>query len=46
MKSNNLAARFRRPRMGRRLIALALSLTVMGIGIAMFKTVGFGTSIC
>ena len=30
MKANNLAAHFRRPRMGRRLLALAISLTAMG----------------
>ena len=46
MNFEKLAANFRRPRMGRRLIALALSLTVMGVGIAMFKTVGFGTDPC
>ena len=43
MKANNLAARFRRPRMGRRLLALAISLTAMGVCIAVFNTVGFGT---
>ena len=46
MNVEKLMTNFRRPRMGRRLIALALSLTVMGIGIAMFKTVGFGTDPC
>lgn len=46
MKANNLAARFRRPRMGRRLLALAISLTAMGVCIAVFNTVGFGTDPC
>ena len=46
MKANNLAAHFRRPRMGRRLLALAISLTAMGVCIAVFNTVGFGTDPC
>ena len=46
MNFEKIAASFHRPRMGRRLIALALSLTVMGAGIAVFKTVGFGTDPC
>ena len=46
MKGNDLAASFRRPRMGRRLLALAVSLTAMGVCIAVFKTVGFGTDPC
>lgn len=35
-----------RPRMGRRLLALALSLVAMGACVAVFKTVGFGTDPC
>nr|WP_325184196.1 hypothetical protein [uncultured Oscillibacter sp.] len=35
-----------RPRMGRRLLALAVSLTVIGACVAVFKTVGFGTDPC
>lgn len=46
MNLEKIAASFHRPRMGRRLIALTLSLTVMGAGIAVFKTVGFGTDPC
>lgn len=46
MNFEKIAASFHRPRMGRRLIALTLSLTVMGAGIAVFKTVGFGTDPC
>lgn len=35
-----------RPRMGRRLTALAVSLAAMGACVAVFKTVGFGTDPC
>jgi uncharacterized membrane protein YczE len=43
MKSEILAAAFMRPRAGRRLAVLAVSLTVIGLCVAVFKTVGFGT---
>ena len=43
MNREAFAANFRRPRMGRRLMALIISLTVMGMCIAVFKIVGFGT---
>lgn len=46
MKERDLAACFRRPHMGRRLLALAISLTAMGVCIAVFNTVGFGTDPC
>ena len=46
MNGKNLAAHFRRPHMKRRLPALAVSLTLMGVCIAVFKTVGFGTDPC
>lgn len=46
MNTKNLAASFQRPHMKRRLPALAVSLTLMGICIAVFKTVGFGTDPC
>lgn len=47
MKSEILAAAFMRPRAGRRLAVLAVlavSLTVIGLCVAVFKTVGFGTA--
>ncbi len=43
MNREAFAANFKRPRMGRRLTALIISLTVMGMCIAVFKIVGFGT---
>lgn len=46
MDLSQLSANFRRPRMGRRLLALAASLTVMGVCIAIFKTVGWGADPC
>lgn len=46
MDIKKLTASFLRPHMGRRLLALASSLTAMGICIAVFKTVGFGTDPC
>lgn len=46
MNTKNLAASFQRPHMKRRLLALAVSLTLMGVCIAVFKTVGFGTDPC
>lgn len=46
MNGKNLAAHFQRPHMKRRLLALAVSLTLMGVCIAVFKTVGFGTDPC
>lgn len=42
----DLAGRLVRPRMGRRLLALTLSLIVIGGCVAVFKTVGFGTDPC
>ena len=42
----DLAGRLIRPRMGRRLAALTLSLMVIGACVAVFKTVGFGTDPC
>lgn len=46
MKLETIAANFARPRMGRRLAVLTVSLTVIGICVAVFKTVGFGTDPC
>lgn len=46
MDKRAFAENFIRPRMGRRLLALAVGLTAMGACIAMFKTVGFGTDPC
>ena len=43
MDFERLAANFKRPRMGRRLAVLAISLTAIGVCVAVFKTVGFGT---
>lgn len=37
---------FLRPRMGRRLLALAGSITLIGASIAVFRMVGFGTDPC
>lgn len=41
-----LTANLIKPRMGRRVLALAVSLTVIGVCVAVFKTVGFGTDPC
>ena len=41
-----IAANFTRPRMGRRLAVLTVSLIVIGACVAVFKTVGFGTDPC
>lgn len=46
MKLEAMAANFKRPRMGRRLAVLTVSLIVIGICVAVFKTVGFGTDPC
>ena len=46
MNAKKLAGHFLRPRMGRRLLALAIGLTAMGVCIAVFHTVGFGTDPC
>ena len=46
MKSAPIAALFKRPRMGRRLAVLTVSLLVISVCIAVFKTVGFGTDPC
>lgn len=46
MKLESIAASFTRPRMGRRLAVLTVSLMVIGICVAVFKTVGFGTDPC
>lgn len=46
MKPDSAAAMFLRPHMGRRVLALSVSLTVMGVCVAAFKTVGFGTDPC
>lgn len=45
-KIRELAGQFARPRMGRRLLALTLSLVVIGVCVAVFKAVGFGTDPC
>ena len=42
----DLAGHWLRPRMGRRLLALTLSLIVIGACVAVFKAVGFGTDPC
>lgn len=41
-----IAANFTRPRMGRRLAVLTVSLIVIGVCVAVFKTVGFGMDPC
>ena len=46
MKSKTIAMLFNRPRIGRRLAVLITSLTVIGICVAVFKSVGFGTDPC
>lgn len=46
MKLEAIAANFVRPRMKRRLAVLTASLIVMGICVAVFKAVGFGTDPC
>lgn len=46
MKSAPIAALFKRPRIGRRLAVLTVSLLVISVCIAVFKTVGFGTDPC
>lgn len=46
MKLETIAANFVRPRMGRRLAVLTVSIIVIGICVAVFKTVGFGTDPC
>lgn len=46
MKPETIAANFKRPRMGRRLAVLTVSLVVIGVCVAVFKTVGFGTDPC
>lgn len=46
MKLEAIAANFTRPRMGRRLAVLTVSIFVIGICVAVFKTVGFGTDPC
>lgn len=46
MDTKTFAEKFRRPRMGRRLLTLMLSLTAMGASLAMFRLVGFGTDPC
>ena len=45
-KIRELAGQFVRPGMGRRLLALTLSLVVIGVCVAVFKAVGFGTDPC
>lgn len=46
MDTKKFSEKFLRPHMGRRLLALVLSLTAMGAGLAMFRLVGFGTDPC
>lgn len=46
MRSKTIAMLFNRPRIGRRLAVLITSLTVIGICVAVFKSVGFGTDPC
>jgi uncharacterized membrane protein YczE len=43
MKAKTLAMNLVRPHMGRRLVVLAASLIIIGLCVAVFKTVGFGT---
>ncbi len=43
MTLESITENFKRPCIGRRLAVLAISLTTMGVCIAAFKTVGFGT---
>ena len=44
MKAKTIAMNLTRPRMGRRLVVLAASLIIIGLCVAVFKTVGFGTA--
>lgn len=46
MGMGSIAASLRRPRLGRRLAALICSQTVMGVCVAAFKIIGFGTDPC
>lgn len=46
MKLETITANFVRPRMGRRLAVLTVSLVAIGLCVAVFKTVGFGTDPC
>ena len=46
MKQKTIAANFTRPRMGRRLAVLTVSIIAIGICVAVFKAVGFGTDPC
>lgn len=46
MKLETIARTFTRPRMGRRLAVLTVSLLVIGVCVAVFKTAGFGTDPC
>lgn len=43
MKAKTIAMNLTRPHMGRRLAVLAASLIIIGLCVAVFKTVGFGT---
>lgn len=43
MKLNKVVGNFTRPHMGRRLVVLTISLIIIGLCVAIFKTVGFGT---
>lgn len=43
MNLETIAVNFARPRMGRRLAVLTVSLVAIGLCVAVFKTVGFGT---
>lgn len=46
MKLETIAANFTCPRLGRRLAVLTVSIIVIGICVAVFTTVGFGTDPC
>lgn len=46
MGLKTIAASFKRPHMGRRSAVLAVSLAAIGVCVAVFKAVGFGTDPC
>lgn len=46
MNQATLREKFMRPRMGRRLLALAVSIFTMGVCVCAFRVIGFGTDPC
>ena len=45
-RAAGLLSGMRRPRMGRRLVSLALSVAAMGLCVAVFDRIGMGTDPC